>query len=120
MSRNSRSARSAPGARLAVDIGGTFTDVVLQAGGRLWTTKVLTTPTAPETGLLEAMQTVLADASMTARELDLLILQLSKGRIAIKGHGAYLLLVVNQPYTHRHRSHALAEIVNLTQSETVP
>jgi N-methylhydantoinase A len=74
MSRNSRSARSAPGARLAVDIGGTFTDVVLQAGGRLWTTKVLTTPTAPETGLLEAMQTVLADASMTARELDLLIL----------------------------------------------
>ena len=38
------------------------------------TLAVSTTPTAPETGLLEAMQTVLADASMTARELDLLIL----------------------------------------------
>ena len=31
------------GARLAVDIGGTFTDVVLHAGRAEWTTKVLTT-----------------------------------------------------------------------------
>jgi N-methylhydantoinase A/oxoprolinase/acetone carboxylase beta subunit len=30
-------------ARLAVDIGGTFTDVVLQARGSQWTTKVKAT-----------------------------------------------------------------------------
>ena len=29
--------------RLAVDIGGTFTDVVLETGGRTFATKVLTT-----------------------------------------------------------------------------
>ena len=32
--------------RLAVDIGGTFTDVVLEQDGELMTSKVLTTPTA--------------------------------------------------------------------------
>ncbi|HTD90900.1 MAG TPA: hydantoinase/oxoprolinase N-terminal domain-containing protein, partial [Burkholderiales bacterium] len=66
--------RSALGARLAVDIGGTFTDVVLQARNRQWTTKVLTTPNAPEVGLLEAMHVILAEAGMSESELDLLIL----------------------------------------------
>ena len=47
------------GARLAVDIGGTFTDVALEAGGRLVTTKVLTTHAAPERGVLEAVHKVL-------------------------------------------------------------
>ena len=34
-------------ARLGVDIGGTFTDVVLEADGETFSTKVLTTYTAP-------------------------------------------------------------------------
>jgi len=33
-----------PHKRLAVDIGGTFTDVVVEAGAQRWTRKVLTTP----------------------------------------------------------------------------
>ena len=37
-------------AKLGVDIGGTFTDVVLEADGRRHTTKVLTTPQQPEKG----------------------------------------------------------------------
>ena len=37
--------------RLAVDIGGTFTDVVLERSGERATIKVLTTPGAPEVGL---------------------------------------------------------------------
>ncbi len=41
------------GARLAADIGGTFTDVVLQeANGELHTVKVLTTSDAPELAVL--------------------------------------------------------------------
>ena len=36
--------------RLGVDIGGTFTDVALDSGGRRLTAKVLTTPAAPERG----------------------------------------------------------------------
>ncbi|MDD9883653.1 MAG: hypothetical protein OXU62_03790, partial [Gammaproteobacteria bacterium] len=40
----------APGPRLAVDIGGTFTDIVVAAGGRLCTAKVPTTAAAPARG----------------------------------------------------------------------
>ena len=58
--------RQGPKARLAVDIGGTFTDVVLEAGGRQTTAKVLTTPRAPEQAVLDGMAAVLADAGPRA------------------------------------------------------
>ena len=32
---------------VGVDIGGTFTDVALEAAGRRYSTKILTTPEAP-------------------------------------------------------------------------
>ena len=44
---------------LAVDIGGTFTDVVLSDGVTISTTKVLTTPHAPELGLLTGIADIL-------------------------------------------------------------
>ena len=62
------------GARLAVDIGGTFTDVVLEARGRYWTDKVLTTPRAPEEAVVAAVQGILAQAGIAAATLDLFIL----------------------------------------------
>jgi len=49
---------------LGVDIGGTFTDVVLEADGDLHTTKVLTTYTAPEDAILEGLSTVCAKAGI--------------------------------------------------------
>ena len=60
--------------RLAVDIGGTFTDVVLQSGTQQWTSKVLTTPRAPEEGVIEAMQVILAQSGVRPDKLDLFIL----------------------------------------------
>ena len=48
-----------PEARLAIDIGGTFTDVVLETGGVHVTTKVLTTPKAPEQGVMAGFGKVL-------------------------------------------------------------
>ena len=45
--------------RLAVDIGGTFTDVALEAGGRLFTAKALTTPDAPERAVLTGVRKAL-------------------------------------------------------------
>jgi hypothetical protein len=39
-------------ARLAVDIGGTFTDLALEHLGGLTTAKVLTTPEAPERAVM--------------------------------------------------------------------
>src|SRR5437879_5025083 len=55
-------ARGSMDHRLGVDIGGTFTDVALDSGGRRYTAKVLTTSAAPERGVLEAIRTVLDEA----------------------------------------------------------
>ncbi|MBX9942562.1 MAG: hydantoinase/oxoprolinase family protein [Reyranella sp.] len=48
--------------RIAVDIGGTFTDVVLEEGGRRLTRKLLTTPQRPEEAVLEGVRLILTDA----------------------------------------------------------
>ncbi len=61
------------GARLAVDIGGTFTDLVLEAGGRRFSRKVLTTPRAPEQAVLEGTRLILGDAGLAHRDLALVI-----------------------------------------------
>ena len=60
-------------ARLGVDIGGTFTDVALERGGRRWTAKILTTPAAPEEGVLAAIKTVLAEAEAAPADISLVI-----------------------------------------------
>ena len=60
-------------ARLAVDIGGTFTDVAIERDGERWTGKVLTTPHAPELGVLEGVRVVLERASMTPADIVLVI-----------------------------------------------
>ncbi|MEO7729109.1 MAG: hydantoinase/oxoprolinase N-terminal domain-containing protein, partial [Burkholderiales bacterium] len=68
------SAAKSAGARLAVDIGGTFTDIVLEARGRRWTGKVLTTPRAPEDAVIAAVGEILATAALAPVALDLFIL----------------------------------------------
>ena len=60
-------------ARLAADIGGTFTDVVLEQDGRRWTAKVLTTTAAPEKGVLEGVRAVLARAGLAPADVALVI-----------------------------------------------
>ncbi len=59
--------------RLAVDIGGTFTDVVLEAAGAMTTAKVLTTPAAPEEGVLAGIEDVLDDAGIAAGAVDVVL-----------------------------------------------
>ena len=61
------------GVRLAIDIGGTFTDVALEAGGPPVTTKVLTTPAAPEQGVLSGVHKVLEIAGVAPSEVRLVI-----------------------------------------------
>ena len=60
-------------ARLGVDIGGTFTDVALEADGRRWSAKILTTPQAPERGVLSAIGAVLREAGLRPADLGLII-----------------------------------------------
>jgi N-methylhydantoinase A len=59
--------------RLAADIGGTFTDVVLETPARRHTCKVLTTPRAPELAVLEGVERLLAESGVSASEVGLFI-----------------------------------------------
>ncbi len=61
------------GARLGVDIGGTFTDVVLEQGGQRFSTKVLTTYAAPEDAIIEGMHRVCAKAGIAASAIGQII-----------------------------------------------
>jgi len=60
-------------ARLAVDIGGTFTDVALDAPNGRVTVKVLTTPAAPERGVMDAVTAALAKAGSRLGEISLIM-----------------------------------------------
>src|SRR3984893_9296062 len=60
-------------ARLAVDIGGTFTDLALEHGGRRVTAKVLTTPATPEQGVMHGVRAILRDAGLTPGDISILI-----------------------------------------------
>ena len=59
--------------RLGVDIGGTFTDVVLEKDGVPFSTKVLTTYVAPENAIIDGMHQVCAKASIAPSEIDQII-----------------------------------------------
>ena len=59
--------------RLGADIGGTFTDIALEAKGAMFSTKVLTNYTAPEQAILDGMDIVLAEAGLGYGDLDILI-----------------------------------------------
>lgn len=61
-------------ARLAVDIGGTFTDIVIDDGdGARITAKTLTTPKAPEQGVLAGVAEALMKAGLTPSDISVVI-----------------------------------------------
>ncbi len=62
-------------ARLAVDIGGTFTDlaVALEGGAARATVKVLTTPEAPERGVIDGVRAILRSAGLHPSDIALIV-----------------------------------------------
>ena len=60
-------------ARLAIDIGGTFTDVVLNAAKETYTVKVLTTPDAPEVGAIDGIAKVMNSAAIPPSQVAMII-----------------------------------------------
>ncbi|MCX7558759.1 hydantoinase/oxoprolinase family protein [Sulfitobacter sp. F26204] len=60
-------------ARLGVDIGGTFTDVVLEVEDATFSTKVLTTYVAPENAIIDGMHQVCAKAGITPAAITQII-----------------------------------------------
>ncbi len=59
--------------RLAVDIGGTFTDLVLELPHRTLATKLLTTHAAPDEAVIAGACAILDEAGIPASALDLVI-----------------------------------------------
>lgn len=59
--------------RLGVDIGGTFTDVVLEKDGAQFSTKVLTTYSVPEDAIVEGMHQVCAKAGIAPSAIGQII-----------------------------------------------
>ncbi len=64
---------SPPRNRLAVDIGGTFTDIVIEAGPGRFTLKVLTTPRAPELAVIEGVLELLEKARLKPADIDVFV-----------------------------------------------
>ena len=59
--------------RLGVDIGGTFTDVVLEDGDKLFSAKVLTTYAAPENAIIDGMHQVCKQANLATSSIKQII-----------------------------------------------
>ena len=94
----------AASARLAVDIGGTFTDLALEMGaleqgGRRVTAKVLTTPEAPERGVMAGVRAILAQAGIGPGDVAILIHGTTLATNAIiERKGARTALVTTQGF----------------------
>ena len=59
--------------RLGIDIGGTFTDVALEADGRLVSAKILTDHAAPERAILTVLADVVAQAGIAVADIGTII-----------------------------------------------
>ena len=85
--------------RLAVDIGGTFTDLVLAFPDRTFSAKLLTTHDAPESAVIEGTAAILHQAGIRAAQLDLVIHGTTLATNAlIERKGARTALVTTQGF----------------------
>ncbi|MEM9734032.1 MAG: hydantoinase/oxoprolinase family protein [Pseudomonadota bacterium] len=85
--------------RLGVDIGGTFTDVVLETADGLTSTKVLTTYAAPENAIVEGLQKVCTMAGVQPSAITQIIHGTTLATNAlIERRGAKTALITTQGF----------------------
>lgn len=88
-----------PSIRLGVDIGGTFTDVVLETGDGSFSTKVLTTYGAPENAIIDGMRQVCAKAGIAPQDIGQIIHGTTLATNAlIERRGAKTALITTQGF----------------------
>jgi N-methylhydantoinase A len=86
-------------ARLAIDIGGTFTDLALIADDGRYSVKVLTTSQAPEEGVLTGIDLLLRQVELTAEDIGLVIHGTTLATNAIiERKGAKTALIVTEGF----------------------
>src|SRR5919107_3170554 len=88
------------GGLLGVDVGGTFTDAVVVAGGRLHTAKAPTTPDDQSRGVMTAVQRALRAAGLQPADLDGFAHGMTVATNALlEGRGARTALVATEGFT---------------------
>ena len=84
---------------IGVDVGGTFTDIVLERGAAQFSTKVLTTPDAPEHGVLEGVRMALERSGAAPGDVGLVIHGTTLATNAlIERKGARTALIVTEGF----------------------
>ncbi|MEO6113700.1 MAG: hydantoinase/oxoprolinase family protein [Sphingomicrobium sp.] len=87
--------------RLGVDVGGTFTDLLLfhEESGAFWRHKTPSTPADSSIGVLTGVDAICAEASITPAEVETLLHGTTVATNAVlEGKGAHVGLVVSQGY----------------------
>jgi N-methylhydantoinase A len=85
--------------RLGVDIGGTFTDVVLEKDGAQFSTKVLTTYIAPENAIIDGLHQVCKKAGVAPNQIGQIIHGTTLATNAlIERRGAKTALITTQGF----------------------
>ncbi len=85
--------------RMGVDIGGTFTDIVLEVGHTQYSAKVLTTYVAPEEAIIAGMKQVCIQADIKPAQIDQIIHGTTLATNAlIERRGAHTALITTQGF----------------------
>jgi N-methylhydantoinase A len=87
--------------RLGVDVGGTFTDLLLfdDGDGRFWRHKTPSTPPDQSTGIMNGVQAICAQAGITPSQVDIFLHGTTVATNAVlEGKGARVGLVVTEGY----------------------
>lgn len=85
--------------RLGVDIGGTFTDIVLETDSGQFSTKVLTTYAAPENAIIDGMKQVCEKAGISPGDIGQIIHGTTLATNAlIERRGAKTALITTQGF----------------------
>lgn len=85
--------------RLGIDIGGTFTDVVLETGNDQYSTKILTTYIAPEDAIIQGLKQVCEQATVQPGDIDQIIHGTTLATNAlIERRGAKTALITTQGF----------------------
>ena len=98
-----RSSVPAPALALAVDIGGTFTDVTLQdaASGRAWRAKTPSVPSDPSRAFLAGVRLALGEAGRDAAEVGRVLHGTTVAtNMILEGKGARTALVTTEGFRH--------------------